>query len=89
MILTMAQISATHLARHMSEILDGVEHRGESYTVVRHGRPVAKLEAAARPSLRALAEAIEREPLLDDDFERDVRDGLSILSTDVRDPWNA
>jgi prevent-host-death family protein len=83
----MAQISATHLARHMSDILDGVEHRGESYTVVRHGRPVARLEGARRPSLREWAEAVERRAPIDQAFERDVREAASLLSAELRDPW--
>jgi prevent-host-death family protein len=40
-------ISATDAARRFAEILDGVEHRGESYTIVRRGRAVAHLEPLA------------------------------------------
>ena len=44
----MTEISATDAARHFAEILDGVEHRGASYTIVRHGRAVAHLEPLTR-----------------------------------------
>ena len=36
-------LSATEAARRLSDVLDAVEHRGESFSIVRHGRPVARL----------------------------------------------
>ena len=36
-------MTATDAARKFSDLLDAVEHRGEHYTVVRRGRPVARL----------------------------------------------
>lgn len=46
----MPEVSATEAARNFSDILDAVEHRGEHFTVVRRGRPIAHLEPA-RPGL--------------------------------------
>lgn len=40
----MSDISATEAARHFADLLDGVEHRGEHYTIVRRGKAVAHLE---------------------------------------------
>ncbi len=40
----MPDITATHAARHFADLLDGVEHRGEHYTIVRRGKAVAHLE---------------------------------------------
>lgn len=40
----MPDITATDAARHFADLLDGVEHRGEHYTIVRRGRAVAQLE---------------------------------------------
>lgn len=40
----MPDISATEAARNFADLLDGIEHRGEQYTIVRRGRPVAHLE---------------------------------------------
>lgn len=55
----MPDVSATDAARNFSDLLDAVEHRGEHYTVVRRGRPVARLQpvplgtgAAAKDALR-------------------------------------
>lgn len=41
----MTDITATDAARRFSDLLDGVEHRGEHYTIVRRGKAVAHLEA--------------------------------------------
>ena len=40
----MPDITATDAARHFTDLLDGVEHRGEHYTIVRRGKAVAHLE---------------------------------------------
>jgi prevent-host-death family protein len=40
----MPDITATDAARRFAELLDGVEHRGEHYTIVRRGKAVAHLE---------------------------------------------
>lgn len=40
----MPDVTATDAARHFADLLDGVEHRGEHYTIVRRGKAVAHLE---------------------------------------------
>lgn len=40
----MSDVTATEAARHFADLLDGVEHRGEHYTIVRRGRAIALLE---------------------------------------------
>ncbi|MGH9177493.1 MAG: type II toxin-antitoxin system Phd/YefM family antitoxin [Acidimicrobiales bacterium] len=40
----MSEISATEAARHFADLLDAIEHRGQRFTIVRRGRPVAHLE---------------------------------------------
>jgi prevent-host-death family protein len=42
------EITATDAARHFADVLDAVEHRGETFTIVRRGRVVAHLEPASR-----------------------------------------
>jgi prevent-host-death family protein len=37
-------ISATDAARNFADLLDAIEHRGETFTVVRRGKPIAHLE---------------------------------------------
>ena len=43
----MPDVTATDAARHFADLLDGVEHRGEHYTIVRRGKAVAHLEPVA------------------------------------------
>jgi prevent-host-death family protein len=39
----MKTVNATEVARNFSEVLDGVEHRHQTYLVTRGGRPVARI----------------------------------------------
>jgi prevent-host-death family protein len=56
----MKQLSATEASRKFAEVLDGVENRGESFLVVRHGRAVATIRAASGDSGKALKQALRR-----------------------------
>jgi len=70
-LIRMPEISATEASRRFSDLLDGVEHRGETYTIVRRGRVVAKLEPAAAftgADLKALA----RRHTIDAEWAREV-----------------
>ena len=44
----MSEISATDASKRFADLLDAVEHRGESFTVVRRGRVVATIAPARR-----------------------------------------
>lgn len=44
----MPDVSATEAARHLADLLDGVEHRGEHYTIVRRGKAIAHLDPVGR-----------------------------------------
>ena len=46
----MPEVTATEASRSFADLLDGVEHRGEVYTIVRRGRVVAQLEPARAAS---------------------------------------
>lgn len=39
----MKTLNATEVARNFSEVLDGVEHRQQTYVVTRGGRPIARI----------------------------------------------
>lgn len=54
----MKQLSATDASRRFSEVLDDVERAGESYIVVRHGRPIATIGPATGGTGKALKEAL-------------------------------
>lgn len=46
----MPEVTATEASRRFADLLDGVEHRGERYTIVRRGRVIAQLEPATASS---------------------------------------
>jgi prevent-host-death family protein len=39
----MRTVNATEAARNFAAVLDGVEHRGQTYVVARGGKPVARI----------------------------------------------
>lgn len=54
------RISATHLARRLGDVLRRIRSRGDSFTVERHGTPVARIgpvEGASRTTVRAATAA--------------------------------
>jgi prevent-host-death family protein len=80
----MTDISATDAARRFSDLLDGVEHRGEEYTILRHGKPVAHLTPA--PAGRGLAaKGLLRRHRPDPDWRREVEDLRVTLTIEDRD----
>jgi prevent-host-death family protein len=44
----MPEVSATDAARRFSDLLDAVEHGGEHFTVIRHGKAVAQIEPVSQ-----------------------------------------
>jgi prevent-host-death family protein len=44
----MSEVTATDAARRFAALLDSVEHDGERYTIIRHGRAVAQIEPVSR-----------------------------------------
>jgi prevent-host-death family protein len=79
----MPEVSATEASRSFADILDGVEHRGEHYTIVRRGRVVARLEPARSPS-GADAKALVRRHRVDADWSREVAELRSELVVEER-----
>jgi len=74
----MPEVSATEASRSFADILDGVEHRGEHYTIVRRGKVVARIEPAHAPS-GADAKALLRRHHIDAEWTREVADLRSEL----------
>ena len=44
----MSEVTATDAARRFANLLDSVEHDGERYTIIRHGRAIAQIEPVSR-----------------------------------------
>lgn len=55
-----ATISATDAARRLSDLLNRVLYRGESFVIVRNGTAVAQLGPAPESAPVTLVEAVER-----------------------------
>jgi len=71
------KVTATEAARNLSDLLNRVLYRGESFVIVRNGDAVAQLSAAPERASVPLAEAVERlvasrtgDPDFADDLER-------------------
>lgn len=76
----MREVTATEASRNFSKLLDDIEHGGDSYTIIRHGRAVARLEPAGGVGGRALRELLDSRPR-DPSWSRELaelRSGLTI-----------
>lgn len=67
----MIEVSATEASRRFADLLDGVEHRGERYMIVRRGRVIAQLEPASSVDGAEL-KALIRRHRFDSDWSDDV-----------------
>lgn len=69
------KITATELARSLSDVLSRVRYRRERFLIERNGEPVATLAPAAPPSratLQKLVDLMARASPVDDDFADDL-----------------
>jgi prevent-host-death family protein len=79
-------ISATDAARSFSEVLDEVEHRGESFIVMRRGRPVARIVPTPSGSGRALKDLLLG-ATVDRGWADDVAAARALVTAEER-PWD-
>ncbi|MBE2315884.1 type II toxin-antitoxin system Phd/YefM family antitoxin [Solirubrobacter sp. CPCC 204708] len=84
----MSEISATEASKRFADLLDAVEHRGETFTVVRRGRAVATIAPARRGTGADLRRILAEHP--PDDQWADELDELRRFAGDAAaaDPWN-
>lgn len=79
----MSEISATEAARHFADLLDGVEHRGERYTIVRRGKVVAQLEPA-RSGRGADVKAMLHRHVVDEGWSEELSEVRALLEVEER-----
>ena len=79
----MPDVSATEAARHFADLLDGVEHRGEHYTIIRRGKVVALLEPV-RSGRGVDVKSVLRHAEIDDDWSEDLAEVRSLLVVEDR-----
>jgi len=79
------RISATEAVRKFSEILNSIKYKGERYTVIRGGKPVASIRPVETPIkekfLGELRELLKSVPKLGDEaekFEEDLKEILKL-----------
>ena len=85
----MSEISATEASKRFADMLDAVEHRGETFTVIRRGRAIATVAPAHRTTLGELREFLSANPP-DPDWEHDLKDLRRFVGpAPTTDPWSA
>ncbi len=74
-------VSATDAVRRFSEILNSIKYRGNNYTIVRGGKPVASIcsveEVRKERTLSELKDLIKKLPRLGEEiekFEMDIKE---------------
>jgi prevent-host-death family protein len=83
----MAEISATDASKRFADMLDAVEHRGVSFTIVRRGRAIATVAPARRTTLTGLRVFLRTHPP-DERWEHDLADVRRFVgSAPAADPW--
>ncbi len=79
----MPEITATEASRSFADLLDAVEHRGETFVIVRRGKVIAQLEPA-RVASGARAKEILRRHRVDDAWSGEVSELRSQLVAEER-----
>jgi prevent-host-death family protein len=83
----MSEISATEASKHFADMLDAVEHRGETFTVVRRGRAIATIAPAHRTTLGELRQFLSANPP-DPEWAHDLEDLRRFIGrAPTADPW--
>jgi prevent-host-death family protein len=82
------EISATDASKRFADMLDAVEHRGETFTVVRRGRAIATIVPTRRATLAELRGFLHEHPP-DDLLESDLADLRRFIgSAPMVDQWS-
>lgn len=79
----MPEITATEASRNFADLLDAVEHRGETFVIVRRGKVIAQLEPA-RVVSGARAKDVLRRHRIDPAWSEEVVELRSQLVTEER-----
>jgi prevent-host-death family protein len=83
----MDDVTATEAARRFSDLLDAVEHRGDSFMISRKGRAVAVVSPARPRSGKALKQFLRKHPP-DEAWARELRETREMLFVEDRH-WDA
>jgi prevent-host-death family protein len=86
-LIRMDELSATEAARKFSDLLDAVEHRGESFVISRKGRAVAVVSPAQPRSGKELKRFLRKHPP-DESWAEELREIRESLFVEERN-WRA
>jgi len=78
-------MTATEAARNFSALLDAIEHDHDSVEITRAGRSVAVLTPPPAGNGAELLRVLREHPV-DEDFEKDIREGLAFV-VDQEPAW--
>lgn len=83
------RISATTLDREMSDILNRVAYRGESFLIERGGKEVARLEPVGSRQKVTAADVIARigHLRMPEGWGDDIEDGLKVVEAQELPEW--
>ena len=80
----MKSLNATEAVRNLSEVLDGVEHRQQTYVVTRGGKPIARITPV--PSTNGLeVKRLLRDHVSDSSWPDELATLRTSLITEERD----
>lgn len=79
----MSEVTATEAARRFSDLLDAVEHDGESFTIIRHGKVVAHIEPHGRGQ-GAAAKDLLRRSRVDSSWTNELADLRELVPLEQR-----
>lgn len=82
----MRRLTATEAARRFSDLLDRIEHDGETFIVERHGRAVASISPAAASSGKTVKDLLRAQPR-DSAWPAQLREMRAALEPEDR-PWH-
>jgi len=83
------RITATELARNLSDILSRVRYKGERFIVVRNGEELARLEPRPehrRMTLGEFVQVIRGAPKPDPDYWKDVETARRLMNQPMPEP---
>jgi prevent-host-death family protein len=85
-------IAATDAAKNFGRLVDRVREERATYTIERHGRPIARIgpvESAEPKTLRGLAEFLRTAPRLDEETLRYIEEGIAMSNRPEvpNNPW--
>jgi antitoxin (DNA-binding transcriptional repressor) of toxin-antitoxin stability system len=85
-------ITATELARNLSDILNRVRYKGESFRVVRSGEVVAEIKPVPGAPAITWGEFVkiwDRLPKPDPEFWDDVEEARRLMNQPPENPWDS